>query len=100
MSLTDGFKERGLCDSTRYPVDPEIWWPNGTTGPEADKIEQAKTICSVCPVRAECLTWAIKNRQYFGIWGGMTEEERKEDRRRARRIMGEQVDRQPEVAVA
>lgn len=100
MPLTDGFKKRGLCDSTRYPVDPELWWPNGTTGDEELKITQAKAICSNCPVKRECLDWAVDNRQYFGIWGGVTEEERKEDRREARRILSLQVDTTPEVRVA
>ena len=94
--LKDGFKERGLC---RY-ADPEMWWPNGTTGPEADKIAEAKRICDMCPVKMDCLTYAVETRQFFGIWGGLTEDERKEDRRTARRIMDQQVDRPrvPQVA--
>ena len=96
MPLRDGFKERGLC---RFG-DPEIFWPNGTTGEEAEKIIEAKRICGMCPVQLECLAYAVDHRQYFGIWGGTTEEERREDRREARKIMAQQVDRVPEVAVA
>lgn len=79
MPLNDKFKERGLC---RYAEDPELWWPNGTTGTEEEKITEAKRICSNCPVMTECLTFAIEQRQYFGIWGGTTEEERRDVRRR------------------
>lgn len=90
MPLNDSFKERGLC---RF-ADPEMWWPNGTTGEEAEKITEAKRICGMCPVRVECLTYAVERRQYFGIWGGTTEEERKDRRRRSR------VDRRQDALVA
>lgn len=97
MPLNDGFKERGLC---RYAPDPEIWWPNGTTGDEELKITEAKQVCDICPVKLECLLYAVEERQYFGIWGGTTEEERKEGRRAHRRILAEQVDTEREVQVA
>jgi WhiB family redox-sensing transcriptional regulator len=81
-------------------VDPELWWPNGATGIEAEKAEEARSICNRCPVKAECLTYAIERKQYWGVWGGTTEEERREDRRAARRILARQVDRQEPVRVA
>jgi WhiB family redox-sensing transcriptional regulator len=44
----------------------------------------AKAICAVCPVREECLEFALVTRQEDGIWGGMTETERRRLRRRQR----------------
>lgn len=39
--------------------------------------EPAKQVCSACPVRDECLAYALDNREHFGIWGGTSERERK-----------------------
>ncbi|HWG92836.1 MAG TPA: WhiB family transcriptional regulator [Mycobacteriales bacterium] len=38
---------------------------------------RAKTVCRACPVRTECLSDALDNRVEFGVWGGMTERERR-----------------------
>jgi len=43
----------------------------------ADREQQAKAICENCGVRMECLDYALGTREPFGIWGGMTEYERK-----------------------
>jgi WhiB family transcriptional regulator, redox-sensing transcriptional regulator len=64
--------------------DPELFFPIGTTGPAADQIEQAKAVCMQCPVRQECLEWALATGQDAGVWGGTSEEERRA-LRRARR---------------
>jgi WhiB family redox-sensing transcriptional regulator len=56
--------------------DPELFYPQkGQTG------EDAKEVCRRCPVRAECLNAALEGRERFGIWGGMTERERRRYRR-------------------
>jgi WhiB family redox-sensing transcriptional regulator len=65
-------------------IDPEIFFPVGTTGPALAQIEAAQSICRTCLVQDECLRWAIETGQDAGIWGGMTEEERREVRRGAR----------------
>ena len=57
-------------------VDPELFFPVGTTGPAIDQIGQAKGICMGCSVREPCLGWALRNGIAFGIWGGTTEEDR------------------------
>jgi len=49
-------------------------------------IEWAKTICGACPVQPECLDFALKTRQEFGIWGGTTEDERRMLARQARKV--------------
>ena len=65
--------------------DPELFFPIGTTGPAATQIEQAKAICMQCPVRDQCLEWALATGQDAGVWGGMSEEERRALRRARRR---------------
>ncbi|MGH8933721.1 MAG: WhiB family transcriptional regulator [Egibacteraceae bacterium] len=62
--------------------DPELFFPIGTTGAALDQIEIAKTVCKRCPVASECLKWALETRQGAGVWGGISEEERRVLRRR------------------
>lgn len=62
-------------------VDPELFFPIGTSGPALAQIEAAKAICEMCSVREPCLMWAIETAQDAGIWGGMTEDERRTVRR-------------------
>jgi WhiB family transcriptional regulator, redox-sensing transcriptional regulator len=45
--------------------------------PEASDQKRAKLVCSGCPVRFECLAEALDNRIEWGVWGGMTERERR-----------------------
>jgi WhiB family redox-sensing transcriptional regulator len=45
--------------------------------PEASDQKRAKLVCSGCPVRLECLAEALDNRIEWGVWGGMTERERR-----------------------
>jgi WhiB family transcriptional regulator, redox-sensing transcriptional regulator len=68
--------------------DPELFFPVGTTGPAAAQIEAAKAVCMQCEVRAECLEWALATGQDAGVWGGMSEEERRAVRRSRRRDTG------------
>lgn len=65
--------------------DPELFFPIGTTGPAAAQIERAKAICMQCEVRVHCLEWALATGQDAGVWGGMSEEERRALRRARRR---------------
>jgi WhiB family redox-sensing transcriptional regulator len=64
--------------------DPELFFPIGNTGPAVRQLERAKAICTRCPVTQECLTWALDNGQDAGIWGGLSEDERRALRRRQR----------------
>lgn len=45
--------------------------------PEAAEQKRARLLCSGCPVRAQCLAEALDNRIEWGVWGGMTERERR-----------------------
>jgi WhiB family transcriptional regulator, redox-sensing transcriptional regulator len=47
-------------------------------------VEACKAVCASCPVRDTCLELAMANREHFGIWGGLTVEERTALRRRRR----------------
>ena len=68
------WQERALCAQT----DPEAFFPE-----KGGSTREAKRICSGCEVRAECLEYALANDERFGIWGGMSERERRKQRRRA-----------------
>ena len=65
--------------------DPELFFPIGTTGPAATQIAAAKAICMLCEVRMECLEWSMATGQDAGVWGGLSEEERRALRRARRR---------------
>lgn len=82
----DDWRESAACRT----VDPDLFFPVGTTGPALPQIEEAKAVCGHCPVREECLRWALDTGQTIGVWGGMSEAERRALRRRtvARRFWG------------
>lgn len=65
--------------------DPELFFPVGNTGPALQQIEDAKKICQRCEVREQCLAWALEAGQDHGVWGGMSEDERRAIKRRAAR---------------
>lgn len=65
--------------------DPDLFFPIGSTGPALVQTEDAKAVCRSCPVRAECLRWALENGQDAGVWGGLGETERRALKRRSRR---------------
>lgn len=62
--------------------DPELFFPVSEVGPGAEQVAQAKAVCARCPVRAECLEYALENGLDHGIFGGLTEQERRRLRTR------------------
>jgi WhiB family redox-sensing transcriptional regulator len=66
------WQERALCAQT----DPEAFFPE-----KGGSTREAKRICSGCDVRAECLDYALAHDERFGIWGGLSERERRRLRR-------------------
>jgi len=62
--------------------DPELFFPIGTSGPALLQVEQAKAVCRRCSVTDQCLQWALESGQDAGVWGGMSEEERRAVKRR------------------
>ncbi len=67
-----------------FEEDPELFFPVGTTGPALLQEAEAKEVCSRCNVRPACLSWAMETNQTAGVWGGMSETERRELLRTAR----------------
>jgi WhiB family redox-sensing transcriptional regulator len=68
------WQERALCAQT----DPEAFFPE-----KGGSTREAKRICSGCEVRSECLEYALAHDERFGIWGGLSERERRRLKRRA-----------------
>lgn len=56
---------------------PDLMFPVGDDGPALAQTRQAKTVCTRCPVTAQCLEWALEHGQDVGIWGGLTSDERR-----------------------
>lgn len=65
--------------------DPELFFPIGNTGPALLQIEEAKAVCRRCPVMEQCLQWALEAGEEEGVWGGLSEDDRRSMRRRAAR---------------
>jgi WhiB family redox-sensing transcriptional regulator len=65
--------------------DPELFFPIGNTGPALAQIEEAKKVCTRCEVKEPCLQWALESGQEAGVWGGMSEDERRALKRRVAR---------------
>jgi WhiB family redox-sensing transcriptional regulator len=93
---TRGIVERGIPDRGAGKVrnmdwrhraacrdeDPELFFPIGNTGPALMQIEEARAVCHRCEVVDVCLKWAIESGQDAGVWGGMSEDERRALKRR------------------
>jgi WhiB family redox-sensing transcriptional regulator len=62
--------------------DPELFFPIGNTGPALVQIDEAKAVCRMCTVADDCLTWALETGQDSGVWGGLSEDERRAVKRR------------------
>ena len=62
--------------------DPELFFPIGNTGPAQVQIEEANAVCGRCKVVETCLEWAMESGQDFGVWGGLSEDERRALKRR------------------
>ena len=75
------WRDKSAC----LTVDPELFFPVGNTGPAIMQIAEAKKVCQRCDVRAECLAWALEAGQDHGVWGGLSEDERRAMKRRASR---------------
>ena len=69
--------------------DPELFFPVGYSQPAKEQTSRAKAVCLPCPVRGECLRWALDTCQDAGVWGGLDEEERRVIRRQRRRMVAE-----------
>lgn len=68
------WQERALCAQT----DPEAFFPE-----KGGSTREAKRVCLSCDVRGECLEYALAHDERFGIWGGLSERERRKLKKRA-----------------
>jgi WhiB family redox-sensing transcriptional regulator len=76
------WRNRAAC---RNDPDPNLWFPVGVSGPAVLQAAEAKTVCRRCPTMSVCLAYALDNNIEFGIYGGMTEQERAALKRRQTR---------------
>ena len=72
------WRHRATC----LDEDPELFFPIGNTGPALLQIEEAKAVCRRCEVMDTCLRWALETGQDAGVWGGLSEDERRALKRR------------------
>lgn len=86
--MTDSDELEWFARAACRDEDPELFFPIGAAGPGLAQAAEAKAICQRCPVREACLAYALATGQDAGIWGGLTEEERRLLRRRSRRRAG------------
>ena len=74
-----------LRDAACTVHDPELFFPIGSSGPAANQTDRARQVCATCPVQISCLDWALQVGADYGVWGGLSEEDRQVLRRRRRR---------------
>lgn len=67
-ALDLGWQDRALCAQT----DPEAFFPE-----KGGSTREAKKVCRACEVRSDCLGYALEHDERFGIWGGLSERERR-----------------------
>jgi WhiB family transcriptional regulator, redox-sensing transcriptional regulator len=83
------WRTRAACretDRSGRPVNPpELWFPIGETGSALLQQEEAKAICRRCWAMDHCLQYALEARIEDGVWGGLSENERRRIKRRAAR---------------
>jgi WhiB family transcriptional regulator, redox-sensing transcriptional regulator len=81
LNATLGMEEEDrdwMLEARCLDADPEAFFPE-----KGGSTREAKRICAACPVREECLDYALTHDERFGIWGGLSERER----RRAKRVL-------------
>jgi WhiB family redox-sensing transcriptional regulator len=78
-------EEEWRYDAACTGEDPELFFPVGTSADALIQTRQAKAVCDRCPVRDECLAFALNTGQTDGVWGGLSEDERRQLRRRSRK---------------
>lgn len=83
-----GWQERASCRGMDLYV---FFGPEGERQPERERREKrAKAVCAGCPVRTECLDYAVGRPEKYGTWAGLNEDERADERRKRLRAACEQ----------
>jgi WhiB family redox-sensing transcriptional regulator len=73
-----GWMEQGLCRDRA----PATFFPSDGVG-----VDVARKICATCPVKDDCLEYALENRIDHGVWGGCSERERRRIMKRRRQTL-------------
>lgn len=87
MSSAFDWRAKAACRDK----DPELFFPVGNTGAAYQQIEEAKAVCRTCKVIDACLKCALDTNQDYGVWGGLSEDERRALKRRAMRARRSQA---------
>lgn len=72
LGVFEDWRERALCRE----VDTEVFFPD-----KGGSTREAKRVCATCEVRTQCLDYALQRDERFGIYGGLSERERRKLRR-------------------
>ena len=73
MTVRTNWREHAACRK----ADPDLFFPISGAGPARVQVERAKAVCAGCTVRGDCLRYALAAGPLQGVWGGLTEEERR-----------------------
>lgn len=68
-----GWASLGACQNS----DADLFFPIASSGPALQQTAEAKAVCARCPVRVDCLSYALETGQDAGVWGGASVEERR-----------------------
>lgn len=74
--MNANWRQRSACRG----LDPDIFYPSSD-----EEAEEAKAVCADCPVKQVCLEHALAHRERDGVWGGLTERERRRALRQRRK---------------
>jgi len=80
-SILMTWRDRAAC----LDEDPELFFPVGNGDPALRQIDKAKAVCRRCEVVDACLGWAMDSGQDAGVWGGLSDDERRALKRRVAR---------------
>lgn len=73
LATSTDWMQDGLCRQ----VDADLFFPDSVGNAVRYQIARARTVCNRCPVLVECREYALATDQRFGVWGGLSEDERR-----------------------
>jgi WhiB family redox-sensing transcriptional regulator len=74
QAVNNDWQTQGAC----RPHSPELFFPVGQNALAQAQERRAKAVCHACPVRQACLDWALTTGQDAGVWGGLSQADRRE----------------------
>jgi WhiB family transcriptional regulator, redox-sensing transcriptional regulator len=77
MTTKGGRQSEWWSRAACQQIDPDLFFPISATGPARAQLAGAKAVCARCPVRRDCLRYALAAGPVQGIWGGLSEDERR-----------------------